>query len=80
MKKLNWFKKTGLFYVPVSMSGYIISLIAIIFMVPILMAITRNGHSVSDDLYEIFIYGTATFFWWNYLAERTSIQDETKTN
>ena len=50
MKQI-WFKKTGWIYLPVHPLGFLVTLLAIIFMVPIVMAVVRNGHSVSDDLY-----------------------------
>jgi hypothetical protein len=70
--KTTWFKRAGIFYLPVHFMGSIITLAAIIFMVPVCLAVFRNGHSVSDDLYEIFIYGTATAFWWKWIADKTS--------
>ena len=71
MKQI-WFKRAGWFYLPVHMMGFIITIGAIIFMVQVCMAVVRNGHSVSDDLYEIFVYGTCTAFWWKWVAEKTS--------
>ena len=47
----------------------IVSVIAILFLVPVYMAIIRNGHSVSDDLYHMFVYTTCAFFWWKWLIE-----------
>ena len=70
--KQQWFKPFGWFYLPINFFGYVITLLAFAFMVPICMAIIRNGHSVSDDLYEIFLYGTCTSFWWKWIAEKTS--------
>jgi hypothetical protein len=70
--KQYWFKTLGWLYIPVSPMGYVITLLAILFMVPVCIAITRNGHSVSDDLYQIFVYGTCTAFWWKWVAEKTS--------
>ena len=70
--KTIWFKKLGWLYLPQDPMGYIITLLAILFMVPVCMAVFRNGHSVSDDLYEIFVYGTCTAFWWKWIAEKTS--------
>ncbi len=70
--KLSWFKKTGWFYLPVYAMGYLVTLMAVFFMVPVTMAIVRNGHSVSDDLYHIFVYATCTAFWWKWVAEKTS--------
>jgi hypothetical protein len=69
---LIWFKRLGLFYIPTHFAGYLITLMAIGFLAPIYIAITRNGHSVSDDLYQLFIYTTCTAFWWKWIAERTS--------
>lgn len=71
MKKL-WFKKAGWVYYPVHVAGYFITAAAIIFMVPVILAADRNSHSVSDELYEIFVYATCTFFGWNWVAENTS--------
>jgi hypothetical protein len=70
--KTIWFKKFGWFYLPVHAMGLFVSLLAIVFMLPVCLAIIRNGHSVSDDLYHIFVYGTCTAFWWKWVAEKTS--------
>lgn len=69
--KTIWFKKIGWIYIPVHFMGFAVSILAILFMVPVGMATVRNGHSVSDDLYQIFVYGTCTAFWWKWVAEKT---------
>ena len=71
MKQI-WFKKSGWLYVPTHLMGVFITALAIIFLIPIYMAITRNGHSASDDLYQMFVYTTCTAFWWKWIAEKTS--------
>ena len=71
MKQI-WFKKTGWVYIPVHPMGFAVTILAIIFMVPIVIAINRNAHSVSDELYNIFIYATCTAFWWKWVAGKTS--------
>lgn len=71
MKQI-WFKRTGWFYIPVHPLGFIVTILAIIFMVPVVMAVVRNGHSVSDDLYQIFVFTTCTAFWWKWMAEKIS--------
>jgi hypothetical protein len=68
----SWFKKWGYTYVPVHAMGLVISIAAIVFLVPVYAAILRNGHSVSDDLYQLFVYTTCTAFWWKWIAEKTS--------
>jgi hypothetical protein len=67
-----WFKRWGWGYVPVHIMGLIVTAGAIIFLVPIYAATARNGHSVSDDLYNMFVYTTCTAFWWKWIAEKTS--------
>ena len=70
--KTIWFKKTGWFYLPVHLMGLLVTLVAIIFLAPVYMAIVRNGDSVSDDLYQMFVYTTCTAFWWKWVADKTS--------
>jgi hypothetical protein len=72
MNQLIWFKRTGWLYLPISAAGVLVTLLAIIFLVPVYMAILRNGHSVSDDLYQLFVYTSCTAFWWKWIAEKTS--------
>jgi len=70
--KQAWFKQFGWVYIPTHVGGVLITLAAIIFLIPVYAAITRNGHSVSDDLYQMFVYTTCTAFWWKWIAEKTS--------
>lgn len=71
MKQI-WFKRTGWFYIPVHPMGLIVTILALVFMIPIVMAIVRNGHSVTDDLYSIFVFTSCTAFWWKWVADKTS--------
>lgn len=61
---MNWFKKYGITYVPIQPEGFIVTLLAILFMVPAGIVTFRNGHSASDGPYRLFAYGTCTAFWW----------------
>jgi hypothetical protein len=69
---IYWFKRVGWVYVPVHIAGFIVTLLGILFLVPVFLAVTRNGHSVSDDLYHLFVYTSCTAFWWKWIAEKTS--------
>ena len=71
MKQL-WFKKMGWIYFPVHFMGVLVTLLSIAFMVPVVIAADRSAHSVSDELYEIFLFATCTAFWWKWVAEKTS--------
>jgi len=68
----NWFRKFGAIYLPVNPMGFVVTVAAIVFLVPVYMAIIRNGHSASDDLYHLFVYTSCTAFWWKWIAEKTS--------
>ncbi len=70
--KTIWFKRKGVLYAPVHFMGVLITLLAITFLIPVYAAIIRNGHSVSDDLYHLFVYTTCTAFWWKWIAEKTA--------
>lgn len=71
--KQVWFRHAGIAYIPVSPMGFIVTLLALAFMVPVVMAADRSAHSVTDELYEIFVYATCTAFWWKWVAEKTSL-------
>lgn len=62
MKQI-WFKRFGWVYLPIHAAGMFVTLSAIVFLIPVYTAVVRNGHSVSDDLYEMFVYTTCTAFW-----------------
>lgn len=58
-----WFKPFGWIYIPVHIMGTLVTILAIIFLVPVYIIIVRNGHSVSDDPNHMFVYTTCTAFW-----------------
>lgn len=71
--KTIWFRQYGWIYIPVHYAGFFITLLAIIFLVPVCLAIIRNGHSTSEYLYHMFVYITCTAFWWKWIADKTSV-------
>ena len=71
---MNWFKRSDWIYIPTHPMGVLVTLAALIFLVPVFMAINRNGHSVSDELYQFFVYISCTAFWWKWIADKTSTQ------
>jgi hypothetical protein len=76
---MNWFKQYGWLYVPICAEGIIVTILAVVFLIPVYMAIVRNGHSVSDDLYQVFVYTSCTAFWWKWVAEKTSKENNDTT-
>jgi len=70
--KTQWFKRLGWFYLPVSLPGVIVTLIALAFCVRVFLAIDRKSHSVSDTLYGVFPYFACCFLLLDWIAGRTS--------
>ena len=70
--KTIWFKQFGPFYLPVHLAGYCITILAILFLVPVCKMVLSDSHAIGDDLCQIFVHTTCTAFWWKWLAEKTS--------
>ena len=70
--KTKWFERMGWFYVPVSIPGTILWLLAAIFCVTVLTAVDRHSHSVSDTLYGVFPFFVCTFLLLDWIGRRTS--------
>jgi amino acid permease len=68
----NWFKRIGWFYLPVSIAGGIICLLAAIFCFTVFLAVDRHSHSASDTLYGIFPFFICTFLMLDWIGSRTS--------
>ena len=71
--KQPWFKRYGWSYLPIHIMGVLVTLLAIAFMIPIIIATDRHAHSVSDELYQLFVYASCTAFWWKWVADKTSV-------
>jgi hypothetical protein len=69
--KTVWFKRTGWFFVPVSIPGIVIVLAALAFCAQVFFAIDRKSHSVSDTLYGIFPYFACAFLLFDWVAGKT---------
>lgn len=70
--EINWFRKIGWIYVPVSFIGVVVLLLTIAFCVNVFIAIDRHSHSVSDTMYGIFPYFVSAFTILFWIAGNTS--------
>jgi uncharacterized membrane protein YadS len=70
--KLKWFKRFGWFYVPASVLGAVMCLLAIIFCLTVFVAVDRHSHSASDTLYGVFPFFVCTFLLLDWIGGRTS--------
>ena len=67
-----WFERCGWLYRPVHPLGYIVSLAALAFLVQVFLAIDARSHSVTDTLYQFYVYAAPTFLGLMWIASRTS--------
>ena len=48
--QFNWFKRSGLFYFPINIFGWVILLVSLVYAVYTFIDIDSRSHSVSDTL------------------------------
>jgi hypothetical protein len=70
--KTTWFKRFGWFYVPTSVPGALVVLLAALFCLTVFRAVDRHSHSVSDTLYGVFPFFVCTFLLLDWVGGRTS--------
>ncbi len=69
---MKWFKPWGWVYRPISIVGWVITILMIIFCVQVFLAVDRHSHSVSDTMYGIFSFVVPALGVWLWLASKTS--------
>ena len=70
--KSSPFVRLGWFYLPASVAGWVLYLLAIAFCVTVFVAVDRHSHSVSDTLYGVYPFFLPTFLLVDWVARRTS--------
>ena len=70
----RWFNRFGWFYIPVSVAGLIVCMLAIMFCATVFVAVDRHSHSVSDTFYGVFPFFACTFLLLDWIGSRTSNQ------
>ena len=72
---MRWFKAFGPIFRPVSIAGWIVTLLALAFCVHIFLFVDGRSHSVSDTFYGVFPYWVPAFLLWLWIAGRTVRQE-----
>ena len=67
----NWFRRVGWLYIPVSVIGVVMWVLAALFCATVFLAVDRHSHSVSDTLYGIFPFFVCTFLLLDWVGSRT---------
>ena len=71
----NWFRKIGVFYVPRSIMGWLVSLLTLFIAVQTFLMVDRHSHSASDTLIGAApVIATLLLLLW-LLASRSSGRD-----
>lgn len=66
------FNKGKYVHTPKSFIGYLVWLLAALFLVTVFIAVDNDSHSASDTLYGIFPYFASTFLLVEWFASKTS--------
>ena len=69
--KMKWFKRLGWFHIPVSFSGALVLMLALVFCLTVFRAIDRHSQSATDTLYGVFPFFVCTFLMLDWIASRT---------
>ena len=69
---MPWFRRSGWFYVPVSVPGVIVTVGALAFCVQVFWIVDSNSHSVTDTLYGVYPFIIPTLLLLDWVAGRTS--------
>jgi len=67
-----WFKKVGWIYRPISIAGWIITIITILLCSQIFLFVDSHSHSVSDTFYGVFPYIVSYLVVAGWIASNTS--------
>jgi len=66
------YRDTKGIHLPISIMGYVIDILALLFLMTVITALNRNAHSMSDYLYSLFIYLVPTFLLREWIASKLS--------
>jgi hypothetical protein len=75
--KTQWFKRLGWFYLPVSVPGVVICLLATLFCFTVFRAVDRHSHSATDTLYGIFPFFACAFLLVDWIGRQDERQNVT---
>lgn len=71
MKK-PWFKEWGWIYRPISLSGWVYFLLAVVFCAKVFLAVSAQASSAGAVFYGVFPYFVSAFLLLGWLASKTS--------
>jgi len=67
-----WFVPLGWLHRPRNVAGWLVTLVALAYMIQVFAAIDVRAHSVTDTLYAAYPHWGVTFLGWDWIARRTA--------
>jgi hypothetical protein len=68
---MRWFRPAGILFVPVSLIGWLATVLVVTFCAQVFWFVDSRSHSVSDTLYGIFPFWAPVLLALAWLADRT---------
>jgi len=68
----TWFVPFGWLHRPVTVAGWLVTLVALAYLVQVFLAIDAHAHSVTDTLYAVYPHWGVTCLGWDWIARRTA--------
>ena len=68
---MRWFRPAGILFVPVSVIGWVLTLLVVAFCAQVFWFVDGRSHSVSDILYGIFPFWAPALLALAWIADRT---------
>ena len=68
---MRWFKPLGFLFAPVSVMGWLVTLLAGAFCAQVFWVIDRHSHSASDTFYGVFPFWIPTLLVLAWVADKT---------
>jgi len=69
---MKLFRKTRFAHIPATLAGYVVWLLAAVFLATVFIAVDKDSHSVSDTFYGVFPYFASTFLLVEWFASKTA--------
>ena len=66
--KVGWLRKKGKYCIAIQGLCGVLALLFIVFLIPPTTAIAKQDHSLSDEIFRLYIYPAAVAFWWKWFS------------
>ena len=68
---MKWFRPAGMLFIPASVPGWVITILAVAFCAQVFWFVDSRSRSISDTLYGVFPFIVPTLLALAWIADRT---------